>query len=152
MSKKTNLDKIAAQDAYDYGFAQMCFGEGAGTQRKLVGATINYKMETIPEYQEKFDAAFAQLDQIALAEKALAWRKKLDNAAKAKKNFRAIKSGNLRGLSSGVYITVGVAYALHVTGYDKVLEAEGKKLYKKAKAEIKFRRMRAQGLNVEKLA
>jgi hypothetical protein len=147
----SKLEKIAKQDAEDYGLALMFFGEGAGTRRKLISAVVDQKVNDIEGYAEAFDNAFGQLDQMEMAERALAERKKIDRAAKAGKNIRALKNGNLRGLSTGVFIAVGVVWIAHETGYDKKIEAEAKKLYKKAKIEIKFRKARWQGKNVTKI-
>lgn len=146
------LEKIAKQDAEDYGLALMFFGEGAGTRRKLISAVVDQKVNDIEGYAEAFDNAFGKLNQMEMAEKALAERKKIDRAAKAGKNLRALKSGNLNNLSTGVFVIVGAVYVAHVTGYDKKIEAETKKLYKKAKIEIKFRKARWQGKNVTKIA
>jgi hypothetical protein len=149
--KQKVLEKMAQQDAYEWGLAEMFFGEGAGTKRKLISAVVDQRMHDIPGYAEAFNEATSKLNQIEMAEKALALRKKIDRANTAGKNLRAIKSGNLNNLSTGVFIVVGGAYLAHATGLDKKVEAEAKKLYKKAKTEIKFRKMRAQGLNVEKI-
>ena len=134
--KDKTLEAMASQDAHDYGFAEMFFGEGAGTRRKLIGATVNQKMATIPGYVEKFDEAFGKLDQSKLAEEALKERRKIDGVAKAGKNFRALKSGNLHNLSNGVFVVVVVGYGLHMTGYDKVILEETKKRYRKAKSHL----------------
>lgn len=152
MSKKTNVSKIAEQDAYDFALAEMFFGEGAAIRRKLIRSAVKHKDDTIPGYRELFDQAFSQLNQVEIAEKALAERKKIDAAAKAAKNLRAIKTGNLGGLTNGLFLAVVVGYGAHALGLDELAKDEAEKLYKKAKTEIKFRRMRAKGLNVEKLA
>lgn len=138
--KQKALEKMAEQDAYDWGLAQMFFGEGAGTRRKLVAATIDQKVLDIPGYEQALDAAYAKLNQIEMAEKALELRKKIDRANTAGKNIRALKSGNLHNLSTGVFVVVGGAYLLHVTGYDKVLKAKAEDLYKKAKTEVEVRK------------
>lgn len=149
---KTNtIVKEAAKDAERWAAAEMFFGEGAGTRRKLLEPEIARKVERMSGYHEAFEAAYDNLDMTKFAEQAIKERKKIDSMAKANKNFRALKSGNLRGLSNGVFIVAGVAYVAHTTGYDKVAMAEGKKLYKKAKAELKFRKARFEGRNVEKI-
>lgn len=145
------LEKEAAKDAEKWMAAEMFYGEGAGTRRKLTWAEIQGKGMDDDGYIEAFEAAYAKLDMTKFAEMAVKERKSIDRAAKAGRNFRAIKSGNLNNLSTGVFLVVGTAFVLHQTGYDKVLEAKAKDLYKKAKVEVKFRRMRAQGRNVERI-
>lgn len=149
MSKK--LEKMAAKDAYDYGVAQMFFGEGAGTRRKLLDAVIGDKIRDIPGYEMAFENAASRLNQTELAEIAIKERKNIDRAAKAGQNFRAIKNGNLNNMTTGIFIIAGVVMVAHQTGYDKVVEAKAKDLYKNAKTEIKFRWMRAQGRNVDRI-
>ncbi len=134
------LDKIAAQDAYDYGFAQMFFGEGAGTKRKFIGNIVDQKMQDIPGYSEAFDKAFGELNQIEIAEAALKHRKALDRSAKAARNFRAARSGNYGNLTNGIAAAVCVYVVLYNTGYDKKIEAEAKKAWLRVKTEYKARK------------
>lgn len=148
-----NVEKMAAQDAYDYALAKMFFGEGAGTRRKLVSAVVEQRLQDIPGYEEAFQDAFAKLSQIEMAERALSERRKIDRAAKAAKNIRAIRSGNLKGLSTGVFVVVGGGYSAYMLaqmmGYDP--NEELKKLYKKARIEYRYRKARMRGKNVEKI-
>lgn len=145
------IEKMAQADAHEWGLAEMFFGEGAGTKRKLISAKVDQRMHDIPGYAEAFSNATSQLNQLEMAEKAIALRKRLDRAEKASKNFRALKRGNLTGLSNGLFLVAGAAYLAHATGYDKKIEAEAKKYYKKAKVEVKFRKARFQGRNVERI-
>lgn len=149
MSK--NVSKMAKQDAYDWARAEMFFGEGAGIRRKHLSAQISDKVQSIPGYEQQFEKFYAMQNMAEHAIAAAKERQKIDRLAKAGKNIRALKSGNLHNLSTGVFIAVGVAYVAHTTGYDKKIEAEAKKLYAKAKVEVKFRKARLQGRNVEKI-
>lgn len=134
------IEKMAAKDAHEFGVAQMFFGEGAGTRRKLIEAVINERVETIPGYERALDQAYGKLSQIEMAEKAVAERKKIDRIHSAGKNFRALKRGNIAGLSNGVFVAVGVYYVARVTGADKVVIAKTKEGYSKVKAELDKRR------------
>lgn len=145
------IEKMARTDAERTMAAEMFFGEGAGTRRKLLAAEMQPKL-TMPGYYQAFDKAYDALDRSKYAQMAIKERQKLDRAAKAGQNLRALKSGNIRGLSNGVFIVAGVVYVAHVTGYDKIALKEGEKLYKKAKVEVKYRKARFQGRNVTKLA
>lgn len=146
-----NVNKMAQQDAGRWAAAEMFFGEGAGTRRKLLWAEISDKLATIPEYQEIFDRAYRSQNMTKHAEAALAERKRIDRAAKAGKNLRAIKSGNLQNLTTGVALVFFAGYVAHEFGYDKKAYEEGKKVYKKARVEVKYRWARHKGRNVEKI-
>lgn len=129
------VQKMAAQDAYEYGLAEMFFGEGAGTRRKLIGATVNQRMADVPGYLDAFDKAFGELNQTEMAEKAISLRKKIDRTAKAGRNLRALRSGRLHNLTTGVAFGVGCYYLAKATGYDKKIEAEMKKTWARIKEE-----------------
>lgn len=135
----SKIEKMAAKDAYEYGLALMFFGEGAGTRRKLIQAQVSDKVHTIPGYGDAFDKAFGNLSQMELAERAIKERKRIDAAAKAGKNIRALKSGNLGNLSTGVFVVVGGVILARQTGYDKKIEAQVKKQWYNAKAALKAR-------------
>lgn len=145
------LDKMAAQDANSWLSAEMAYGEGSGTRRKLTYGPIQQKMEEIPGYEEAFMAVYNNLDVDKFAKAAIKERKHLARVGKAGQNLRALKNGNLNNLSTGLFIVAGTAIVLHHTGYDKVLEAKVKDLYKQAKTEYRFRKARHKGLNVEKI-
>jgi hypothetical protein len=145
------LEKEAERDAQRWLAAEMAYGEGAGVRRRHVGAEIETKMMDSQDYYDLFTQAYEALDKNKYAQLAIKERKSLDRAAKASKNLRALKSGNLNNLTTGVFVVVGFAYFAHSTGLDKKIEAEAKKLYKKARVEVKYRKARMEGRNVEKI-
>lgn len=147
----TRLDKMAQRDAERWAAAEMFYGEGAGTRRKLMAAEIESKMFDMSAYHDAFHKAYQALDMNKFAQAAVRERKAIDRAAKASKNLSAIRTGNYQGLSTGVFAVVGTAYVLHLTGYDKVLLEEGKKAYKRTKMEFVYRKKKWQGRNVEKI-
>lgn len=150
--KQKVMQKLAQTDAERWAAAEMFYGEGAGNRRKLLNAELESKFESTPGFFEAFNAAYENLDMNKFAERAIKERKAIDRAAKASQNMRAIKNGNMRGLSTGVFIIAGAAYVAHATGYDKKIEAEAKKLWKQAKVEYKIRKARREGRNVERIA
>lgn len=150
-----NLEKMAAKDAHDWARAEMFFGEGAGVRRRHLEAQIWEKMNQIPGYEALYQKHYAAQNMIEHAEKALAERKKIDRAAKAGKNLRALKNGNFRGLSTGLFY-VGVGYVFFYqtetgTAIRKQAEVEGKKAYAKVRTELRYRKARMQGKNVTKI-
>jgi len=60
-----NVRKEAQKDAYEFARALMFYGEGAGTRRKLIRASIDYKFSTIPGYAQAYQDAFHKQDMDA---------------------------------------------------------------------------------------
>jgi hypothetical protein len=148
------IDKLAEQDAERWLLAEMFYGEGADIRRRHLNAEFDSKFQ-MPGYTEAFYKAYDLLDKNKFAQLAIKERKKIDRTAKAGKNFRALKSGNLAGLSTGVYIIVGGVIVARATGYDKVIEAEVKKGWTRAKEAVdqvkqsrKIRKAKAAVYNV----
>lgn len=148
------IEKIAEKDAERWLLAEMFYGEGADIRRRHLNAEFDSKFQ-MPGYADAFYKAYDMLDKNKFAQMAIKERKKLDRTAKAGKNLRALKSGNLTALSNGVYFAAaGYVFFYHTeTGKDirKVAEKEAQKRYKQAKTEVKLWRARRQGRNVEKL-
>lgn len=136
-----NINKIAANDASNWARADMFFGEGAGTRRKLLHAEINHKVVSIPGYLEAYDKAYGKQDMAKHAIKAAKERRHIDRSEKLGKNAKALLRGDRRGMSTGVLVLVGIGYVAHQTGYDKVALKEAKKYYKKLKTEIAVRKL-----------
>ena len=148
-----NVEKMAAKDAHDWARAEMFFGEGAGVRRRHLFAQIEARISQYADkgYEEAFNRAYSQQNMADHAIKAAKERQNIDRLAKANRNLRAVRTGNLQNLTTGAAILAGAYYVAHQTGYDKKIEREAKKLYKKARLEVKYRVARAQGRNVEKL-
>jgi hypothetical protein len=139
MSDKA-VKKMAEKDAERWAAAEMFYGEGAGTRRKLLNAEILTKSQDTL-YAKTLHEAYEKLDMNKFAEMAIKERKALDRAAKASQNMRALKNGNYQNLTTGVAVVVGLGYAAHVTGYDKVIIAEAKKA--KAWVVMKYKMKKA---------
>jgi hypothetical protein len=103
--KQKALEAMAADDAKRWAAAEMFYGEGAGTRRKLLNAELGERFDD-PVYNELFNNAYDKLDLNKFAQQAIKERKSIDRAAKAGRNFRAIKSGNLGNLSTGVFVVL----------------------------------------------
>lgn len=88
VSKQT--DKEASKDAYEFARAKMFYGEGAGTRRKLIKASVDAKSAKDPNYKKAFDFHFAKQNMSVHAEKARSERKHTDT----KKNVKQ-KTGYL---------------------------------------------------------
>lgn len=137
-----NINKIAAGDAAKWARAEMFFGEGAGTRRKLLEAEIGHKVENVSGYHEAFQQAYQKQNFAEHAIKAAKERQHIDRLSMVNKNARGLIRGDARSLSTGVFIIFAAVYVAHQTGYDKKVAAEGKKYYKKLKIEIATRQRR----------
>ncbi len=136
-----NLNKIASADASEWARAEMFFGEGAGTRRKLLNAAIVQKSTNIPGYLELFEKAYSKQDMALHAIKAAKERQSIDRSVKMAKNAKALMRGDRRGLSTGVLVIFAIGYYAHQTGYDKVALVEAKKFYRKTKAKLAARKL-----------
>ena len=139
------IEKIAADDAARYAYAEMFFGEGAGTMRKLVFAEVDHKVSTIPGYREAFQKQYEKINMADVAIKAAKDRKTIDKKGKLTKNIGALARGDRRGMTNGFAALVMVGSIAVVTGYDKKIVAEGKKQYRKAKNSYENYKRRQKG-------
>lgn len=129
-----NINKIAQNDAFDWARAEMFFGEGAGTRRKLLYAEILDKQAKIPGYYEAFIKAYQKQDMGEHAIKAAQERKRIDRAVKVRRNVNAAYRGDRRNMTPVLGIAATAAIIAHQTGYDKVLLEKGRRQYKQLKA------------------
>lgn len=121
-----NVKKMAQQDAYRWAEAEMFFGEGAGTARKLLSAELNEKMLKVPGYQSAFDKSYAVQDFASHALRAAKRRKSINRNKYVRKNVSALLRADRKNLSNGVAAVVIVAGVARATGYDKVAVAKVK--------------------------
>lgn len=136
-----NVQKEAARDAREYARAEMFFGEGAGTRRKLIKATVDAKAHRDPAYGRAFHAALEAQDMAEHAMKARRERK-LKNTGKAvQKNVKGLLTGDKRGMQTGVLLIAAVAYVAHETGYDKKIYYAGKSRYDEWRLNRRVKKM-----------
>jgi hypothetical protein len=125
-SRRTN--KEAAKDAHEFARAKMFHGEGAGTRRKLIKATVDAKKKQDPTYSAAFDHHLARQDMADHAQKARSERKRKDVKASAGKTARGLNrsiNGPFAPAVGVVAIVAGYG-ALKTTGMDKRLISVGK--------------------------
>jgi hypothetical protein len=132
-----NINKLAEKDAFKWARAEMFFGEGAGTRRKLLSAEIATKVERISGYHQAFETAYAKQNFADHAIKAAKERKHLDHSKMVKHNVRGLVTGNKRSLSTSV-VVIGMAwYIANQTGYDEKIKVEAKFHYYKIKRIVR---------------
>lgn len=131
-----SVDRDAQKDAKEFARAKQFFGEGAGTRRKLIKATVEGKSKRNPAYKKAFDAHLSGQDSSKHATKAKSERKRKDikkSAGKGIRGTRHILNGNSQYASAATAIVVGGALYAHKAGIDKVVLNAGKTAYSSAK-------------------
>lgn len=150
---KWGVRRKAKKDAKEYARAQMYYGEGAGTRRKLIKNTVTERSKD-PNYKKAFDTYYSKqnMDKHVIAAKR---ERKVNNAKKATvKTVR--QTGNLLTghpeRVGGMILAAGVvAKYAHQTGADKKVAEFAKKNIadiKKYNNNRKFQKfMRDSGIN-----
>lgn len=140
---KKRYYKEASKDAKEYARAKMYYGEGAGTRRKLIKASVNEKSKD-PDYKEAFDKALSEQDMSEHAEKAKAERKRKDFKNKAELTARGtyhILAND--GAKVAAFVSAGAAVVgttitvLKKTGYDQVIVDKGRQVVDDLMRKIK---------------
>lgn len=130
----------ARRDAREYARAEMFYGEGAGTRRKLIQATVEGKAARDPNYSQAFYQELNKQDMAEHASAARKERRRKDAVESISKNTKAIATGNYQGVQS-TFLAVGVAaYFAHQTGLDKKAYEKGKEIVADVKYRIRRRR------------
>lgn len=137
MSTPRSVRNEARKDAFEYARAQMYYGTGAGTRRKLIQASVDHKSMITPGYQKAFIDALAGQNMDDHAKKAQKERHRRDVAEKIDRNVRGLATGNKASLTPGLIVLAGAYAVARETGYDKKAIAETKKQYNKARARVK---------------
>jgi hypothetical protein len=118
-SRKTNRE--AKKDAHEFARAKLFYGEGAGTRRKLIKASVEAKAKRDPSYKDAFDHHLAGQDLGEHAQKARAERRHKDTRANVRKTGNSINralNGPFAGSAAIALVGAGAAYAKNV-GLDK---------------------------------
>lgn len=138
-----NVQKEARKDAREFARAAMYYGEGAGTRRKLIAATVDSKALRNPEYGRAFRQELDRQDLAEHAAKARKERARRDNAEKVSKNVKGLATGNYQSVSTSIVVTAALAYLAHQSGLDKKAYDKAKEIYNR----YKFRREAKREVN-----
>lgn len=143
----------AKKDAKEYARAKMFYGEGAGTRRKLINATVKERSKD-PTYKKEFDKALDKQDMSKHASKAKQERKIKDTTKSVKKTGKGVVN-IITGHPERLGASMAVAYAgykvAHKVGADKIIKNMAKQTvsditksakvyYGRKKVEAMFRR------------
>lgn len=104
---RKHYSKQAKKDAKEYARAKMFYGEGAGTRRKLIKATVEERSKN-DFYKQEFDRYLNEQDMSEHAEKAKHERKAKDFKNETAKTARGVK--NL-ALKTGASVSTGAVAA-----------------------------------------
>lgn len=141
LGMKWGVRRNARKDAKEYARAKMFYGDGAGTRRKLINATVNQRSKDA-EYKKEFDKALAKQDMSKHAAKAKRERKVKDVTQSTKKTGKGIVNivtGHPERLGAGMALSYATYRFAHKSGVDKIIMDAAKKkmadIYNSAKTE-----------------
>lgn len=138
VSSKVNRD--AKKDAQEFARAKMFYGEGAGTRRKLIKATVEAKSKKDPNYKKAFDSHFAGQDLGKHASKAASERKRKDVTSSTTKTAKGVHRQLTGGFGNVSMVSAALASGVVVarqTGLDKKLMDSAKNAYASANSRPK---------------
>lgn len=121
VSSKT--DRQARKDAKEFARAKMFYGEGAGTRRKLIKASVEAKRSKDPSYGKAFDHHLNRQDMSTHASKARRERSRKNKSKKTKQT-----AGFLARHVTGEFGTTAAFTALAVTGVAFLNSPKGRRL------------------------
>jgi hypothetical protein len=136
----------AKKDAAEFARAKVFYGDGAGTRRKLIKATVEGKSKKDPSYKKAFDHHLNSQDMSKHASKARGERKRKDARASTAKTARGISHmfrGNTRYASAVAAGLFTVGAAAHKAGVDKMVLKASKTAYKTVKSNLRGNNIRA---------
>jgi hypothetical protein len=146
VSRKTN--KQAADDAREFARAKMFYGEGAGTRRKLIKATIESRSKD-PAYKKALDHHMAKQDLGKHAEKAKSERRRKDVKSSAGKTARSAHrqfTGGMGNVTLAGALLGGGLLAAHQAGIDRAVADAARTRYSDTASRARNRRAAASAL------
>lgn len=123
VSARTNRD--AKKDAREFARAKMFYGEGAGTRRKLIKATVEQKSKRDPSYKKAFDHHLESQDMGKHASKAKSERTRKDVTQKTVKTARGVHRELTGGFGNVTMLSAAIAGGYVIakqTGADQVVK------------------------------
>lgn len=152
-----HVDRSAKKDAKEFARAKAFYGEGAGTRRKLIKATVEGKSKNTPGYKEAFDRHLSNQDMSKHVSKAKGERARKNvrnSTAKTARGISHLLRGNAQYASAAAAMLFGGAMYAHKAGIDKMVVDHAKQGYSKIKQEHSRRNksasdfLKGMGMNV----
>jgi hypothetical protein len=119
----------------------MYYGEGAGTRRKLITATVEAKAQRDPQYAQAFRQELSRQDMAEHASKARHERRKNDTTERVRRNTRALLTGNTQSAETLVLLVMA-GVAAHKMGLDKQAYEKAQEISRRTRAWIKAKRQK----------
>lgn len=116
----------AKKDAKEFARAKMFYGEGAGTRRKLINATVNDRSKNLKGYRKEFDKRLSQQDMAKHTSAAKKERKKKDAVKGVKKTARGLINTASGNAGKAGAFAIGLYGIGRITGANKVVAKYGK--------------------------
>ena len=129
VSRSTN--RMARKDAKEFATAKMFYGEGAGTRRKLIKATVDQRSKNDPSYKKAFDHHLAKQDMAERASAATKQRGRKDTATKTKQ-----RAGYVARRLTGEMGTQAAFVAASMAGVSYLRSDRGQAQMRKLKSSI----------------
>lgn len=129
VTRSTN--RMAKKDAKEFATAKMFYGEGAGTRRKLIKATVEQRSKNDPSYKKAFDQHLANQDMAARASAATKQRGRKDTATKTKQ-----RAGYVARRFTGEMGTQAAFVAATIAGTQYLRSPSGQAQMRRAKNSI----------------
>ena len=144
---KWGVRREAKRDANKFAKAKMYYGEGAGTQRKLIKATVESKRKKDSQYGEAFDYYMDNQNMATRAQQARTKRRTTDATNSVRKTARGIGhiiNGNSMYASAAAATIYGAA---KFTGADKAAKTAYNTVAKKVATEYNVMKIKQQFKN-----
>ena len=144
---KWGVRREAKRDANKFAKAKMYYGEGAGTQRKLIKATVESKRKKDSQYGEAFDYYMDNQNMATRAKQARTKRRTTDATNSVRKTARGIGhiiNGNSMYASAAAVAIYGAA---KFTGADKAAKTAYNTVAKKVATEYNVMKIKQQFKN-----
>lgn len=139
-----STSREAKRDANEFAKAKMFYGEGAGTRRKLIKATVESKAKKDPEYQKAFDYHLNNQDLGKRASQARGERRRKDVVSKTGKTARGAYRSLTGGFGSVSMASAAVAGGYLIAkqrGYDRVVLNAAKTTYRSVVNNVQARKL-----------
>jgi hypothetical protein len=126
------VDREASKDAREFARAQMFFGQGAGTRRKLIKNSVENKMKRDPNYRKAFEHHLSRQDMSQHVSKAKSERRRKDIVNTNKQRAGAIArrlTGEFGTQAAFVAIIMGGAAFLGTQKGRQLMQTSSQKIH-----------------------
>lgn len=130
VSRKT--DREAKKDAEEFARAKLFYGQGAGTRRKLIKATVEAKSKRDPSYAKAFDNHLGKQDLSTHASKARSERRRTDTKERTKQ-----RAGAVARRLTGEWGTQAAFTTAAIAGVTYARSSQGQALMRKTMSQVR---------------